>query len=206
MRVGASSPVLLTTRRSSLWSWPARRTALRLSRPTFPVLFSPEAGDTPATSPRGFFGTRFAAFSAASSVRPTIAVMSGPVAVVWFRTDLRVDDNPALGQAEKLLAAKKVSSVLPCYFLDPRLFGRTRRGNPKTGVFRAKFLLECLQDLKGRLRGLGSDLLVRVGTPEKELPRILGGDGSEGGLLGKTSGSIVLTETQVTEEEKRVNA
>jgi len=121
---------------------------------------------------------------------------AGKLAVVWFRgTDLRLDDNPVLAEVQKLKEKGKVDAVLPVYFLDPRNFGTTKYGNLKTGVFRAKFLLECLKDLKSGLQSVGSDLLIQVGRPEKELPK----------LVASCKSSIVLTEQQVTEEELNLN-
>uniref|UniRef100_A0A8R7RA21 Photolyase/cryptochrome alpha/beta domain-containing protein n=1 Tax=Triticum urartu TaxID=4572 RepID=A0A8R7RA21_TRIUA len=54
----------------------------------------------------------------------------GGVAVVWFRSDLRVLDNEALARAWAASGA-----VLPVYCVDPRvLAGATHRfGFPKTG-------------------------------------------------------------------------
>lgn len=119
----------------------------------------------------------------------------GKLAVVWLRTDLRLDDNPVFAEVQRLKEKGRVEAVLPVYFLDPRNFGVTRYGNLKTGPFRAKFLLECLKDLKSGLQTIGSDLLIQVGKPEKELPA----------LMGSCKSSIVLTEQQVTEEELTVN-
>ena len=56
--------------------------------------------------------------------------------------------------------------VIPIYCFDPRQFGGTPRGNPKTGLFRAKFVLESVLALQSSLRALGSDLLIANGTPE----------------------------------------
>ncbi|KAH0453753.1 hypothetical protein IEQ34_018077 [Dendrobium chrysotoxum] len=90
------------------------------------------------------------------------------VAIVWFRNDLRVVDNEALLQA---WAGSK--ALLPVYFVDPRHFGSTHLfGFPKTGALRAKFLLECLHDLKKNLKERGLDLLVKYGRPEDILPSI----------------------------------
>eukprot|EP00746_Dinoflagellata_sp_MGD_P163954 gnl/MRDRNA2_/MRDRNA2_92303_c0_seq1.p1 gnl/MRDRNA2_/MRDRNA2_92303_c0~~gnl/MRDRNA2_/MRDRNA2_92303_c0_seq1.p1 ORF type:complete len:547 (-),score=119.82 gnl/MRDRNA2_/MRDRNA2_92303_c0_seq1:55-1695(-) len=119
----------------------------------------------------------------------------GKLAVVWYRTDLRLDDNPVLAEAQKLKEKGIVDAVLPVYFMDPRNFGTTKYGNLKTGPHRAKFLLECLKDLKSSLQGIGSDLLIQVGKPEKELPK----------LMGSCKKSIVLTEQHVTDEETSLN-
>lgn len=42
--------------------------------------------------------------------------------------------------------------VLPVYCFDPRHFGTTPFGSPKTGKYRSKFILECVMDLKQQLR------------------------------------------------------
>ncbi len=56
------------------------------------------------------------------------------------------------------------------YVFDPRHFILTPWGNPKTGDYRAQFLLESVLDLKASLRGVGSDLVIKFGQPEKVLP------------------------------------
>lgn len=86
-------------------------------------------------------------------------------AIVWFRNDLRIHDNEALHHA-----IRNAQSVIPVYVFDPRIFGgKTRFGFPKTGIFRAKFYLEAVQDLKCQLQSVGSDLVIRVGYPEDVL-------------------------------------
>ncbi len=45
-------------------------------------------------------------------------------------------------------------------------------GFHRTGVFRARFIIEALHDLRARLRAAGSDLLVRIGQPEQVLPQL----------------------------------
>ncbi|MBV6442085.1 MAG: DASH family cryptochrome [Haliscomenobacteraceae bacterium CHB4] len=83
-------------------------------------------------------------------------------AIVWFRQDLRLHDNEAITTALRM-----ADEVIPVYVFDERVFtGNTRFGFPKTGKFRAQFVLECIADLRQNLRHLGSDLLVRTGKPE----------------------------------------
>jgi deoxyribodipyrimidine photo-lyase len=83
-------------------------------------------------------------------------------AIVWFRQDLRLHDNEAITTALRM-----ADEVVPVYVFDERVFkGTTRFGFPKTGAFRAKFILESVADLRLSLRELGSDLIVRVGRPE----------------------------------------
>ncbi|MCS6929094.1 MAG: DASH family cryptochrome [Saprospiraceae bacterium] len=83
-------------------------------------------------------------------------------AIVWFRQDLRLHDNEAITTALRI-----ADEIIPIYVFDERVFmGKTRFGFPKTGKFRAKFIIESVADLRQNIRRLGSDLLVRVGKPE----------------------------------------
>lgn len=52
------------------------------------------------------------------------------------------------------------------YCFDPRHFVITPYGHPKTGAYRAQFMLESVQDLKTSLQNIGSDLIIHLGKPE----------------------------------------
>jgi deoxyribodipyrimidine photo-lyase len=80
-------------------------------------------------------------------------------AIVWFRRDLRVHDHPALAAA---LGGH--DRVIPLYVLDDRLL-HGRYASPA----RARFMLGCLRALDEALRERGSGLVVRHGTPEREI-------------------------------------
>ena len=81
-----------------------------------------------------------------------------PTNIYWLRNDLRLHDNETL-----TLALAGGARVLLVYVIDRRLFRRLRRpGIRKTGPHRAAFLLQALSDLRGRLRQIGADLLVRT--------------------------------------------
>lgn len=83
-------------------------------------------------------------------------------AIVWFRQDLRLHDNEAITTALRM-----AEEVIPVYVFDERTFrGTTHFGFPKTGKFRAQFIIESVLDLRDRLRHFGSDLVVRIGKPE----------------------------------------
>jgi len=83
--------------------------------------------------------------------------------IVWFRNDLRLHDNEALDDA-----LKHNDEIIPVYVIDPRIFNaQTSFGFEKTGIHRAKFILESLRDLRQSLRNLSSDLYVRIGKPEE---------------------------------------
>ncbi len=84
-------------------------------------------------------------------------------AIMWFRQDLRLHDNEALQEALNV-----AQEVIPIYIFDERVFnGHTRYGIRKTGKFRAKFIIESIEDLRKSLRALNSDLIVRIGKPEE---------------------------------------
>ncbi len=88
--------------------------------------------------------------------------------IIWFRQDLRLHDNEALTDA-----LKSGEEVIPLFVFDERVFkGQTSFGFPKTGKYRAKFIIESVKDLRKNLRALGSELYVRVGKPEEEIAAI----------------------------------
>lgn len=111
-------------------------------------------------------------------------------AIVWFRQDLRLHDNEAL-----VTALRMAEEVIPVYVFDERTFrGETRFGFPKTGKFRARFILESVEDLRQNLRSIGSDLLVRVGIPELIISE----------LARESRASWVLCNRERTQEEVSV--
>src|SRR5215207_11564490 len=98
------------------------------------------------------------------SLRPRLARTRGmsTTALVWFRRDLRVRDNPVLTAAHR-----ECDRVVPVFVLDPRLLeGRFPSPN------RAWFLHGCLAELRDALRERGADLVIRHGRPEQELPAL----------------------------------
>ena len=96
-----------------------------------------------------------------------MSALSRDGVLVWYRNDLRVHDHEPLRDA-----AASGARPIPVYCLDPRSFGSSPSGIPRTGPFRARFLLESLADLRRTLRGLGSDLVILRGHPETQLPRL----------------------------------
>lgn len=87
-------------------------------------------------------------------------------ALYWFRNDLRILDNTGLCQAGS------ADRCLAVYCFDPRQFSKTAFGFPKTGKFRAKFLLETVAELKTALKEYNISLLVYWGKPEEIIPEI----------------------------------
>ena len=79
--------------------------------------------------------------------------------IVWFKRDLRVDDNRALASA----AAR--GEALPLYVVEPDLWQQ-----PDMSGRHWAFVRECLQSLNEELTALGQPLVVRIG----DVTRVLG--------------------------------
>ena len=88
--------------------------------------------------------------------------------LIWYRNDLRLHDHEPL-----VYALKQRAEIIPVYCFDPRQFGTTSFGFPKTGSFRAQFLLESVADLRRSLQSLNSDLIICHGHPETIIPDLV---------------------------------
>ncbi|MGD1952613.1 MAG: DASH family cryptochrome [Leptolyngbyaceae cyanobacterium] len=88
--------------------------------------------------------------------------------LLWFRNDLRLHDHEPLHRA-----LEQKAEIIPVYCFDPRQFGQTSFGFAKTGSYRAQFLLESVADLRKSLQAKGSNLVIRHGKPEEEIPAIV---------------------------------
>ena len=88
--------------------------------------------------------------------------------IVWFKTDLRLEDNETL-----IKAIAQSEQIIPVYCFNDAQFEKTKYGFKKTGSFRAQFLLESLKDLDKNLRAIGSGLMILNGKPEIEIPKIV---------------------------------
>ncbi|MFZ1677441.1 MAG: DASH family cryptochrome [Saprospiraceae bacterium] len=85
--------------------------------------------------------------------------------ILWFRQDLRLHDNEALQDA-----IRSSDELMPIFIFNPKDFKtKTIYGTSKTGISRVRFLIESISDLRKNLRSKGSELIVRVGDPEKIL-------------------------------------
>jgi deoxyribodipyrimidine photo-lyase len=82
-------------------------------------------------------------------------------AVVWFRRDLRMSDNPALA------AAAEADEVVPVFVFERGLYaGRHASAN------RNAYLLASLRELDANLRAAGSRLHYRSGDPAVQIKRL----------------------------------
>jgi len=109
--------------------------------------------------------------------------------LVWFRNDLRVTDNKALSKA-----CESHDKVIGVYCFDPRNFQETKFGFPKTGKFRAKFLIESIRELKENLQKLHICLFVFQEEPEGSIPEFCNNHAIE----------AVYFQKEWTQEEKEV--
>ncbi|MGA0959442.1 MAG: deoxyribodipyrimidine photo-lyase, partial [Ilumatobacteraceae bacterium] len=76
-------------------------------------------------------------------------------AIMWFRRDLRLNDNPAL-----VRALADYDEVVPLFVVDPNLFDRS-------GLPRLTFMCDALNALDD---SMGRALLYRYGDPVEVIP------------------------------------
>lgn len=109
--------------------------------------------------------------------------------LVWFRNDLRVQDNLVLETA--MLNHK---SIIACYCFDPRDFETTTFGFKKTEKYRANFLIETVENLKKNLLELNIELFVYFDYPENKIQD----------LVHQFNISSIYIQKEWTSEEKSV--
>lgn len=93
--------------------------------------------------------------------------MAPPAALLWFRQDLRLADNPALA------AARAHGTVLPVYILDD-----ADRGPWRWGAAKRAWLHHSLRALDHALRARGSRLVLRRGPAQAAIERLIGETGA----------------------------
>jgi deoxyribodipyrimidine photo-lyase len=82
---------------------------------------------------------------------------------MWFRRDLRLDDNQALFKA-----LSESAEVMPVFIFDPNILNKLNNKN-HPGVY---FLHASLKALKEKLQREGSDLLTLFGDPAEEYKKL----------------------------------
>jgi deoxyribodipyrimidine photo-lyase len=87
-----------------------------------------------------------------------MSVSSSEIGLVWFRRDLRLDDNPAWAAA-----TNERRFVVPLFVIDRALLNRA-------GPYRRRQLLATLQALDYALAQFDGRLLVRIGDPVRVVP------------------------------------
>ena len=110
--------------------------------------------------------------------------------LIWFRNNLRTNDNASLGKA-----VKNHSKVIAVYFFDPNFFKVNEFGFKKTAKFRAKFLIETVADLKKNLSNVNITLLTYFENPETNIYKI----------CDAFSVNTIYTQKEWTKEETATN-
>ena len=82
--------------------------------------------------------------------------MNESVSICWLRRDLRLDDNAALYHA-----LRENENVIPLFIFDNVIFDQLEDKSDK----RVQFIHEQLIELQSQLKGMGANLLVKVGKP-----------------------------------------
>ncbi|MEM8739562.1 MAG: deoxyribodipyrimidine photo-lyase [Planctomycetota bacterium] len=95
--------------------------------------------------------------------------MSEPVTIVWFRRDLRLTDNPALGAA-----AERGGAVIPLFMWCPEDGGDWAPGGAQRW-----WLHHSLAALSASLEDKGSRLVLRQGPAKETLEELLEATGAD---------------------------
>lgn len=93
--------------------------------------------------------------------------------IVWFRTDLRLNDNRAL-----LAAIDRGEPVYPVFIWDPNR-------PTHNAANRLAFMIECIEELHTALGSHHSRLLIRHGDPLEELQRLIKQTGADQVFFGR---------------------
>jgi len=100
----------------------------------------------------------------ALSARYTRHVRWDPVTLqlVWFKRDLRLHDHAPL------TTAARHGPVVGVYLFEPAVFGA-----PDSDAQHLAFVVDCVHELRTRLRRRGSELLLRTGDAVEQLQRLV---------------------------------
>lgn len=80
------------------------------------------------------------------------------IVIIWFRRDLRLNDNAALFHA---MADGR--EVLPVFIFDTEILHKLQSGADA----RVEFIFQTLEALNEKLKGSGTSLLIKIGSPEE---------------------------------------
>ena len=124
----------------------------------------------------------------------TMSAVAKRTAIYFLRNDLRIHDNESL-----IWANRNADHIIPLYCFDPEHYKGTHHFNfPKTGVHRAKFIIQCVKDLRASLQRVGSNLIVRHENPITAIGNLI--------ELCKSTAPVtsVVYQKEVTKEETDV--
>lgn len=85
--------------------------------------------------------------------------------LIWFRNDLRVQDNEMLSRA-----SERDELIIPVFCFDPRYFTQTKFKTLKTGLIRARFIKESVDSLQQFFKSHSGNMIIQYGRPEEVIP------------------------------------
>lgn len=88
-------------------------------------------------------------------------------AIVWFKTDLRLQDNETLQKASEW-----ADEIIPVFCYNEQWDEQTQFGTKKMGEHRKQFLFQSLMELEEQLASQNSGLVFCKGNPVDEILRI----------------------------------
>ena len=88
--------------------------------------------------------------------------------LIWYRNDLRVDNHSGLFNA-----IRNSDKILGFYCFNPKMFELNELNFHKTDNYRAKFLIESVENLKTELKKNNISLIIKIGDPVEELTNII---------------------------------
>jgi deoxyribodipyrimidine photo-lyase len=88
--------------------------------------------------------------------------------LIWYRNDLRVDNHLGL-----INAIRDSDKVLGFYCFNLKMFELNELNFHKTDNYRAKFLIESVENLKTELKKNNISLIIKIGDPVEELTNII---------------------------------
>ena len=106
--------------------------------------------------------------------------------LVWFRNNLRIEDNISLSKA-----INNSDNIFGFINIDPKNFLLTKYGFKKTEKYRAKFLLETISDLKSQLDTLNISLIITHKDFDKSINE----------MINKYEITNIYTQTEWTRDE-----
>tara|TARA_R110001592_G_scaffold43958_3_gene142012 strand:- start:3765 stop:5060 length:1296 start_codon:yes stop_codon:yes gene_type:complete len=87
--------------------------------------------------------------------------------LIWFKNDLRVQDNTSL------FKAMKGEKVIGFFCFESIYFEKDQFGFKRTEKFRAKFLIETVTQLRHELKKINIPLFIYVGKSANFLPQLI---------------------------------
>ena len=111
-------------------------------------------------------------------------------AIVWFRRDFRLADNPALDHARQ-----DFERIIPVYIHDPET-----ESPWSPGAASRWWLHHALDELRQRLSDRGARLIIRQGNARAELDRLLHETGASGVYWNR------LYEPSVVARDRKIKA